>query len=171
VKRASQVEGHEEFVVVEAVLFEGAEFEAVLGEAEGLVEADGGNVGADDGELELFDAGAGGVNDGLDEEVGGAGAAVRGADVHGAEPAFVGFLGAGVLAKGGDADELGAVEGAEDLGGREPAGVFFKGSGLFGFEGAPEGFGVEAESFETDFAEGLEIRVGELADDERHDYR
>ena len=170
-KRASQVEGHEEFVVVEVVLFEGAGLEAVLGETEGLVEADGGNVGADDGELELFDAGAGGVNDGLDQEAGGSGAAMGGANVHGTEPAFVGFLGAGVLAKGGDADEMGAVEGAEDLGGREPAGVFFKGSGLFGFEGAAEGFGVEAESFETDFAEGLEIRVGELADDERHDYR
>ena len=75
------------------------------------------------------------------------------------------------MAKGGDADELGAVEGAEDLGGREPAGVFFKGSGLFGFEGAAEGFGVEAESLKTDFAEGLEIGVGELADDQRHDYR
>jgi len=36
------------------VVLEGVFFEAVLLEAEGLVEAEGGDVGADYGELELF---------------------------------------------------------------------------------------------------------------------
>ncbi len=57
-----EVEGHQEFVEVETVVFEGVFFEGVLLEAEGFIEADGGEIGADDGEEDLFDFGAGGVN-------------------------------------------------------------------------------------------------------------
>ena len=105
-----EVEGHQEFVEVETVVFEGVFFEGVLLEAEGFIEADGGEIGADDGEEDLFDFGAGGVKDGLHEEAGGAGAAIGGADVHGAEPAFVRVFAAGVDAEGDDADELGIIE-------------------------------------------------------------
>src|SRR5262249_19552630 len=105
------------------------------------------------------------------EEAGGAGAAMSGADVHGAEPAFVGVLAAGEGAEGGDANDVSAIECAENLGVGEPAGGFFEGSGLFVFEGAPEGFRIEAESFETDFAEKFDVGGGELADFDGHNYR
>jgi len=48
-------------------VLEGVFFEAVLAEAEGLVEADGGLVVADYGELDLFYFLAGGGDYGLDE--------------------------------------------------------------------------------------------------------
>jgi len=162
------MENHEEFVLVDAVLLEGAGFQAVLGETEGLVEADGRDVGADDRQVELLDARAGGIDDRLDQEAGGAGAAMRGSDVQGAEPAFVGVLGARVLAEGGDANQMGVVKDAEDLGVVQPNGVFFNRRGLFGFVGAAEGVGGEAESFEADFTEGIEVGGSELADGERH---
>jgi hypothetical protein len=79
-------------------------FEAVLAEAEGLVEADGGLVGADDGELELFYLLTGEFDYGLDELAAGAGAAVSGADVHGSEQAFVGVFESGELGEARGAD-------------------------------------------------------------------
>ena len=78
-----------------------------MAEAEGLVEAEGGLVGADNGELELLYFLAGGGDYGLDELAAGAGAAVGGADIHGAEETFVGILLAGELCEAGGADELG----------------------------------------------------------------
>jgi len=86
------------------VVLESVFFEAVLLEAEGLVEAEGGLVGADYGELELFYFLAGVVDYGLDELAAGAGAAGGGADVHGAEEAFVGVFVAGELGEAGCAD-------------------------------------------------------------------
>ena len=97
-------------------MLEGVFFEAVLAEAEGLVEADGGLVVADYGELDLLYFLVGEFDYGLDEEAAGAGAAVGGADVHGAEEAFVGILEAGGDGEAGGADEFGILEGAEDGG-------------------------------------------------------
>lgn len=168
---STEVEGHEDFVRVEVVVFQGTGFEAVLLEAEGLVEADGREVGADDGELNLFDFWASGVEDCLDQQARGAGAAVGGTDVHGAEPAFVGIFAAGKETEGGDADEMGTIEDAEDLGVADPGGVFFEWSGAFVFDGAAEGFGIEAEAFETDFTEGVDVFWEELADGEGHDWK
>jgi hypothetical protein len=74
----------------------------------------------------------------------GAGAACGGADVHGAEESFVGVFQAGELGEAGSANELGVLVGAEDSGVGQPAGIFFGRGGLFVFEGAAEGFGVEA---------------------------
>src|SRR6266852_9749971 len=76
-----EVEGHQDFVGVFAVVLQGVFFEAVLAEAEGLVEAYGGLVVADHRELDLFDFLAGGFDYGLDELAAGAGASVGGADV------------------------------------------------------------------------------------------
>ena len=45
----SELERHQDFVGVDVVVLEGAGFEAVLAKAEGLVEAEGGLVGADYG--------------------------------------------------------------------------------------------------------------------------
>lgn len=98
-----EVEGHEDFVGVEAVVLEGVFFEAVLAEAEGLVEAEGGLVGADHSELELFYFWACVVDYGLDELAAGAGAARGGANVHGAEETFVGVFLAGELGEAGGA--------------------------------------------------------------------
>jgi hypothetical protein len=61
-----KTQAHENFVGVGAVVLEGVFFEAVLLEAEGLVEAKGGLVGADYGELESFYCLAGVVDYGLD---------------------------------------------------------------------------------------------------------
>jgi len=160
-----------DFVGVATVLLEGMLFEAVWHKAEGLVEAKSGKIVAYDGELDEFDARAGGVDHCLHEEPRGAGAAMRGADVHGTEPAFVGVFAAGEDTEGGDADDLSVIEGAEDLGVGEPAGIFFQGSGLLVFEGTAESFGIEAESFEADFPEEFNVGGGELADSEGHSYR
>src|SRR5262249_11371518 len=152
-----KTQGHVDLVEVEVVLFKGVFFEAVLDEAEGLVEVESGEIVADNGELEEFDARPGSINHRLNEKTRGAGATMAGADVHGAEPALVGVLAAGESAEGGSADKVEAVEGTEDLGIGEAAGIFFQGSGLFLFESAAEGFGVEAESFEADFAEEFDV--------------
>lgn len=111
-----EVEGHEDFVGIEAIVLEGVFFEPVLEEAERVVEAEGGLVRADYGELELFYFWAGVVDYDLDELAAGAGAARGGADVHRAEQAFVGVFQAGELGKAGCANELGVLEGAEDGG-------------------------------------------------------
>jgi len=136
-------------------VLEGVFFEAVLLEAEGLVEAEGGLVGADYGELELFYLLAGVIDYGLDQLAAGAGAACGRADVHGAEEAFVGVLEAGELGETGGADQAGILVGAEDGGASQPAGIFFEGLVLFEFVDAAKGFGIEAETFETEFAECL----------------
>ena len=138
----SEIEGHEDFVGVEAVVLEGVFFEAVLAEAEGLVEAEGRLVGADYGELELFYLCVGVVDYGLDQLAAGAGAARGGADVHGTEETFVGVFQAGELGEADRADELGVLEGAEDGGGAQPAGVALEGLVFFELVGAAEGFGV-----------------------------
>ena len=152
------------FVEVAVVLLEGVFFEAVLDKAEGLVEPESGEIVANDGELEEFDARTGSVNHGLNEEARDAGAAMAGAHVHGTEPAFVRVLAAGESTEGGDAHDVSLVKSAEDLGAGEPARVFFEGGGVFVFEGAAEGFGVKTESFEADLAEEFGIGRGELAD-------
>ena len=85
-------------------MLEGVFFEAVLLEAEGVVEAEGGLVGADDGELELFYFWAGGFDYGLDQLAACAGTAVGGTDVHGAEQTLVGVFLAGELGEAGGAD-------------------------------------------------------------------
>ena len=90
------------------------------------------------------------------------------ADIHGAEPAFVGLLAAGENPKRDHADDGRPIKCAEDLGVGEPGQVFFERSGLFVFESAAEGFGVEAESFESDFAQSLDVGSGKLADGEGH---
>jgi len=97
-------------------VLEGVFFEAVLAEAEGLVEAEGGLVGADYGELELFYFWAGVVDYGLDQLAACAGAACGGADVHGAEETLVGIFLAGELGEIGGADQVGILVGAEDGG-------------------------------------------------------
>ena len=62
------MEGHEDFVEVAAVLLEGALFEAVLDEAEALIEANRGNIVADDGKKHLLYMRTGGVDDRLNKK-------------------------------------------------------------------------------------------------------
>ena len=85
-------------------MLEGVFFEAVLAEAEGLVEADSGLIGADYGELDLFYFLAGEIDYGLDELAAGAGAAGGGANVHGAEETLMRILCTGKLGEAGGAD-------------------------------------------------------------------
>ena len=73
-------------------------------------------------------------------------------------------LEAGELGEAGGADQVGILVGAEDGGAGQPAGIFFEGLVFFGFVEAAEGFGIEAEAFETEFAEGFGIGWGQLAD-------
>ena len=141
-------------------MLEGVFFEAVLAEAEGLVEAEGRLVGADYGELELFYLCVGVVDYGLDQLAAGAGAARGGADVHGAEEALVGVLEAGELGETGGANQVEILVGAEDGGAGQPAGIFFEGLVSFEFVGAAEGFGIEAEAFEAEFAERFGVGGG-----------
>jgi hypothetical protein len=57
------------------------------------------------------------------------------------------------------------------LGVDDPGGIFFDGRGFFVFDGAAEGFGVEAEAFVANFAEGGDVVGGELANGEGHDWK
>lgn len=152
-------------------MFEGVLLKAVLLKAKGLVEADGGEIVAHNRKLDDFDALAGGFEDSLDEQARSAGAAMAGPDVHSAEPALMGVFAAGVDAKGHDADDVRAFERAEDLRVGEPTGILFERRGVFIFVGAAESFGIEAETLETNFAEGFDVGGRELSDLDGHNYR
>ena len=80
----------------------------------------------------------------------------------------MGLLAAHENTKSDHADYGAAIKCAEDLRAGEPAQVLVLGRELLVFESAAEGFGVEAESFESDFAQSLDVGSGELAHGEGH---
>src|SRR5262249_10862811 len=122
--KRGEVQGHQNFVGIGAVVFQGAGFETVSGEAEGLVEADGGLVGAEHGEVDLLNASSSDIEDGLHESARSTGAAGFWSDVHGAEPALMCVFAAGVDAESCDTSELRFLKCAEDGGIGEPAEIF-----------------------------------------------